>query len=438
MKTKTSHLKKLNYWLVAFLFIMILSLAYASVALSAVTTEQNSQPDTAKYESYSGKIIDSKTGDPLVFANVMLRGTNIGTVTNSDGEYVIKAPASRGPDELEITHIGYKSLILKIADLKAMKDEISLEPATVPIAAVTVSYGNPEELLRMAIKRIPENYSAHPVMMKAFYRETIKQNRNYVGVAEAVLDIYKTEYQEFSGPDRTQIYKGRKSQDVKKMDTIVVKLQGGPFISLLLDIAKHPGEILSEEHLDMYSYSYGGLTTVQDREAMIINFVPREFITDPLYQGKIFLDAENLAIIGIDFHLDEQRVSEAAELFIMRKPSSMKVDIESVNHLAKYRVNEGTWYLSYVRSELNFKCNWKKKLFNSNYSLMSEMAITDIDPGGLNKFKLRETTRMTDILAEQVLQFEDPEFWGKDNIIKPDESIEAAIDKLSRKLRRRM
>ena len=69
---------------------------------------------------------------------------------------------------------------------------------------------------------------------------------------------------------------------------------------------------------------------------------------------------------------------------------------------------------------------------------MSEMAITDMDSKGLNKFRLRETTRMSDILAEQVHQFEDPDFWGKDNIIKPDESIEAAIDKLSRKLRRRL
>ena len=438
MKTKTSHLKKLNYWLVAFLFFMILSLAYASVALSASPAEHNSQTDSTKYESYSGKIIDSKTGNPLIFANVVLRGTNIGTVTNSDGDYLIKAPTDWQVIELEITHIGYLSRILKITDLKGKEDEIKLEQSTIQIAAVTVSYGDPLELLRRAIHNIPENYSSDPVMMKAFYRETIKQNKNYVGVAEAVLDIYKTEYQEYSGPDRTQIYKGRMSQDVKKMDTVVVKLQGGPFISLMLDIAKHPGEILSEEYLDMYTYSYGGLTTVQDREAMIINFLPKEFITDPMYEGKIYLDAENLAIIGVDFNLDEKRVEEAAELFIQRKPLSMKVDIESVNHLTKYRVNKGIWYLSYVRSELNFKCNWKKKLFNSSYSLMSEMAITDMDPEGLIKFKLRETTGMSDILAEQVNQFEDPEFWGMDNIIKPDESIEAAIDKLNRRLKRRM
>ena len=115
----------------------------------------------------------------------------------------------------------------------------------------------------------------------------------------------------------------------------------------------------------------------------------------------------------------------------------MKVDIESANYLVKYRVYEDTWYLSYVRSELNFRCKWKKKLFSSRFGLMTEMAVTDLDRENITKYKYKQATRMSDILSEQVSQFEDPDFWGVDNIIKPDESIEAAIAKLSRKMRRR-
>jgi hypothetical protein len=69
---------------------------------------------------------------------------------------------------------------------------------------------------------------------------------------------------------------------------------------------------------------------------------------------------------------------------------------------------------------------------------MSEMAITDMDPDNLNKIRIREAAKMSDVLAEQVSQFEDPDFWGVDNIIKPDESIEAAIERLNRILRRRL
>jgi hypothetical protein len=274
-------------------------------------------------------------------------------------------------------------------------------------------------------------------MLKAFYRETIQQNRKYVAVAEAVTDIYKAEYDKISG-DRTHIYKGRKSQDVQKMDTIVVKLQGGPYISLMLDLAKNPGDVLTPEFMNMYDYTYGGITSVQDRQTMIIKFKPRQYIEDPLYKGSIFLDTENLAIVGIDFRMDEKRISEAAELFIRRKPSTLKVDIESANYLTKYRIDNGVWYLSYVRSELNFKCRWKKKLFSSKYGIMSEMAITDVDKENIRKFRVSESARYSDVLAEQVSQFEDPDFWGSNNIIKPDESIEEAISKLSRKLKRQL
>ena len=69
---------------------------------------------------------------------------------------------------------------------------------------------------------------------------------------------------------------------------------------------------------------------------------------------------------------------------------------------------------------------------------MTEMAITDLDLENVTKYKFRQTSRMSDILSEQVSQFEDPDFWGVDNIIKPDESIEDAIAKLSRKMRRRL
>ena len=438
MKTNDSHSSKLNFWLVAFLFVMILSLAYASVVFSASTSKETTAADTLSYQSYSGKIVDSQTKKPVVFANVVLKGTNMGTVTNGDGDFLIKAPSGWQVEELEITHLGYQNRVMSLAELSEDENRIEISAVTIPIESVTVSYGDPYELIIKAIEKIPENYSSDPVMLKAFYRETIKQNRNYVGVAEAVLDIYKAEYKKVSGSDRTQIYKGRKSQDVKKMDTVIVKLQGGPFISLLLDVAKNPGEILAEPFIEMYEYTYGGVTSVQDREAMIIQFKPKSHLTVPLYEGKIFLDADNLAIMGVDFNLDPERVSWAAELFIQRKPFSMKVDIESVNYLTKYRVYEDTWYLSYVRSELNFKCRWEKKLFSSNYSLMSEMAITDVDPDGLRKPKYRDTSKMGDILAEQVIQFEDPDFWGEDNIIKPDESIEAAVEKLNRRLKRRL
>ena len=69
---------------------------------------------------------------------------------------------------------------------------------------------------------------------------------------------------------------------------------------------------------------------------------------------------------------------------------------------------------------------------------MSEMAVTNVEKDKINKFKYNEISRYSDILAEQVTQFEDPDFWGDNNIIKPDESIEEAIEKLSKNMKRNL
>jgi len=84
---------------------------------------------------------------------------------------------------------------------------------------------------------------------------------------------------------------------------------------------------------------------------------------------------------------------------------------------------------------VKFKVNWKKKLFNTNYTTMSELAITDRTDEEVIKFASRERVRPSDVFTEEVAAFADPDFWGDYNVIEPDQSIESAIRKLSRKLR---
>jgi hypothetical protein len=115
----------------------------------------------------------------------------------------------------------------------------------------------------------------------------------------------------------------------------------------------------------------------------------------------------------------------------------MKVDPVSANYYVDYRKIDNVWQLNHVQSEVKFKCKWNKKLFKSTYTVMSEMAITDRDTTNIEKFRLRESVRLNDILSEKLSAFKDEEFWGDYNIIKPEESIESAISKLNKRLIRR-
>ena len=413
-----------------FLFVLVSINNYANPVI------QESSQDSTLYQSFQGKIVDSRTKAPIIFANVFLQGTNIGTVSNSDGEFLIKVPMYIENKVIQISSIGYKNLEIPVEELNSADNEIILEPNPIPIEEVTIVNKEARDLINAARRKVPENYSNTPVMITAFYREVIKQNRNYVSVSEAVLDGYKSSYTSGIDIDRIKIYKGRKSQDVKKMDTILFKLQGGPQTMFMLDIVKNPDELFDEENMDKYQYVMGGIISIDDRPAYVIDFAPRQLAPYPLYSGRLYIEVDELAFVGIDFHIDEEGIETASNYLVRRKPIGLRVEVTGANYLVQYRYTENNWHLSYVRSELQMTVRWNRKLFRSLYSTLSEMALTDIDSENIEKYRFRETTRLGDIFAEQVNDFEDPDFWGEYNIIQPEETIQTAIQRLERKLKR--
>ena len=61
------------------------------------------------------------------------------------------------------------------------------------------------------------------------------------------------------------------------------------------------------------------------------------------------------------------------------------------------------------------------------------MLITQTDSVDVQRIKFNKTVRLNDIFIEKLGKY-DPEFWGGFNIIKPDESLEKALQKIKGKL----
>jgi len=391
--------------------------------------------DTAFLE-FSGKVYDNQSKNAISFASITIKGTNIGTVANSAGEFIIKIPQTYANESLEFSSLGYRTVTIFIGLLGEIENEIYLEPTSYYLEEVEIRKIDPVGLIRDVLRNIPANYGNDPSMLTAFYRETIRQNRNYVAVSEAVLDVYKSGYGKAFDNDRIKIFKGRKSQDVTRMDTVLFKLQGGPFYIFMLDVARHPGDLLSGDILDYYDFNLGGIITIDQRNAYAVTFDQKKHITLPLFKGTIYIDIKTKAIVAIEFGLSEIGIDKAAEFMIVKKPANMKVDVMSAEYRTNYRYTGDKWVLNYARSEVHFRCRWDRRLFRSNYYTLSEVAVTDIDDKNIVKFKIRETTRPDEIMIEKVSDFEDPEFWGDYNIIRPEQTIEQAIEKLGRRLKR--
>ncbi len=406
----------------------------AMQAKGSVSSHSKAAKDTA-FRTFTGKVIDNTTKKPVVFANVYLIGSSLGTVTNAEGEFVLKVPVTELNRKVGFSYLGYQNIVIALSDMKEKDNVVKLETSAVSLDAVVIRTDDPLDLLRMAFRKINENYKSDPEMLIGFYRETVKQNKSYVAVAEAVLDVYKSSYNSMMDFDRVQIYKGRKSQDVKKMDTLMFKLQGGPRTSFLLDVVKNPGELLSEEYLENYNFRFAGFATIDGRDNYVIEFDQKENVELPLYKGRIYLDTKNMAFSRLEFSLSDKALVLASSDLVRKKPMDLRVDVLGADYLVNYRILNDKWYLNHVRSELTFRCNWKKKRYNSTYTTALEMAVTDRDTININKSKYKDQSKSSDIFADKVNAYKDENYWGEYNYIKPDESIESVINKLNRKLK---
>lgn len=418
-------------------YAIIILLAFIFQSVSAAGPGNRKKAAEQDLISLKGKIIDAETGSPLVFASVAVTESNVGIITNIDGEFTLKISPELLPNNLVISYLGYKNATIPISSLRdnGYKNVISLETAPIPIKEIIVRPIDPDEIVQKAITRIGKNYESVPNLMTAFYRETIRKNRTYVSIGEAVVEIFKAPYNNDLRFDGARIYKGRKNTDVERMDTVLFKLQGGTTSVLQLDIAKNTEAILTIDAMKYYDYSLTGVIEIDGKPHYVIDFVQKPSVDQPLFMGSLFIEMESSAITEAEFGFNLSDKDAATSIFIKKKPFGMEVTPEVATYRTKYREQNGKWYFYYSRAEVKFKVNWKRKLFNTFYTTMSEIAVTDRTDQEVIKFAGKEKVRYTDIFSEKVSAFADPEFWGDYNVIEPDQSIESAIRRLSRKLK---
>jgi len=414
--------------------VLLLALVAQTASAGNPSNKKNPQQNLI---TIKGKVIDAETRAPLVFATVAVKESNVAIVTNIDGEFTLKVGDLSTSKSLEISFVGYKNKVVPFSDLKenGSKNVIALEAAPIPIKEIIVKPLDPIAIVEKAISNIGKNYESVPNLMTAFYRETIRKNRTYVSIGEAVVEIFKAPYDSDVRFDGARIYKGRKGTDVEKMDTVLFKLQGGPVSVLELDLAKNTETVLTRDAMQNYNYSLSGVVEIDGRPNYVIEFVQKPSVDMPLFMGSFYIEMDSYAISEVEFGFNLANKEAAQSIFIKKKPLGMKVIPEIATYRTKYRQQNGKWHFTYSRAEVKFKVDWNKKLFNTYYTTMSEIAITDRTDQEVIKFAGKEKLRYNDVFSDKVTAFTDKEFWGDYNVIEPDQSIESAIRRLSRKLK---
>lgn len=393
--------------------------------------------NVSNFLEIEGIIVDKSNNDRLVFTDLVIKGTNISTVTNIDGEFLLKVPIEYSEGVVVITHLGYETKEIDITSFKGIT-KIDLTPAVTKLDTINLIArpSDAKELVLQTLQKKGRLYNNDNTLMTAFYRETIKKRRKNASLSEAVVKIHKQPYTNYR-KDNIELVKARKNTNYDRLDTLALKLQGGPFSNIYTDLVKYPEYIFTEEDINDYEFSFGESTNIDKKLVYVVNFKQNPFIKDPLYYGKLYIDASTLALTNAVYSLNVENKELSSQMFVRKKPRKVDVHPTKATYRVKYRIQNGKWHYAYSNILLSFKVNWKGKLFNSIYTLNSEMAVTDWKIADTKFARLKnQMLRPSTILTDQTSGFSDPEFWGEYNIIEPEKSIENAISKIKKQLKK--
>lgn len=380
----------------------------------------------------SGTVVDQKTGQTVAHASVSVPKMKVAVVTNDDGFFTLKV--DRMPEQISVSHLGYNSKKVALAGMAHDNLRIGLSPNARVLGEVVVWTQNPEELVRIAMRRIPENYSKDAELFKCFYRETAMKHSRYIYVAEGVVDLYKSSYSRGSRRDRVAIAKGRRLLSPKKSDTLSVKVLGGPVMPVQLDIAKNPDLLLNEADLEAYAFTMLPPTTIDGREQFAIAISPQWTLPYALFYGTLYIDRQTLAFTRAELSLDMSDREKATASMLVRKPFGVRFRPKEMSFLVDYKLENGVSRISYVRNTFRFNCDWRRRLFATSFTAVCELVVTNRQDE-VHTIAGRDSFDSRDAFYDKVDYFRDPDFWEDYNIIEPSESLDKAIGKLLKKYR---
>ena len=383
----------------------------------------------------TGIVKDKETRRALANVNIAVRGTNIGTVTNADGVFSLKVSKEELSGGVVVSHLGYQNVTVSAETLtdERRRPVVWLTPTTMTLDMLNVYGGSPLALVEQAIRRVSQNYASDTHLFSAFYRETIQKRNRYIGVSEAVADVYKTDYgMRDVSHDRVQILKGRRLESQKRSDTLAVKIAGGPNLPLYLDVAKNDAELLSLDMIHCYRFQMQFPVSIDDRMQYVVAFEPRIDLDEPLYYGLLYIDQQTLTISRAEFHLDLRDKEKAVRRILRKKPHGLRFKPVEVSYLVTYRYQDGRSYLNYLRNVMRFKCDWKKRLFSSTFTTTTEMVMVDRTDRPQERIRLKDAFGQRDVFYDVVDEYWNEDFWRDYNIIEPTESLESAVKKLKK------
>lgn len=381
----------------------------------------------------TGTVRDEETLEPLPFATIALKNRGKGTVTNNNGQFGLKITPDLLNDTISVSYLGYLRNEIPVMSALAEEFSIVMRREFISIPEIIIRNQIPQEIIYKAFTSIRTNYPGEPSAMTGFYREGVMKKKELQSYAEAVVQIYKSAYTGSLLGDQMKVYKSRKIENIKRSDTLAVRLKAGMSTCLDLDGARFTFDFLNRESMADYRYRLSDIVTYEDESAYEIEFEQREDIDLPLYKGVVYINTSDFAILHAEFELNQALIHKMKESFVSNSSKGFNTWPVSVIYSVSYRKVNSLYYLSHVRGDLLFTSRQKRKLFNSQFHVFFELAVTDITMKNVKRFEKEELAPVHAIFSKTITNY-DPQFWGNQDFLRPEDNLLKALRNMSVRL----
>ena len=406
--------------------ILIYRISKKPPALDKIQPAIIAQHDSIKNITIRGHIYDNENKNAIPYVSIGILEQNIGTITNEDGYFILKVPASFSGTSLVVSHIGYMSQSIPVQLLNEQKVDLYLNQRIISIQEVIIRYINPVSIIAKAMEQREVNYNSDPVYLTSFYREGVQKNSRYISYSEAVFKVYKTAYTYSENADQVKMLKSRKIQNSNPNDTVFLKLKAGVLSALQLDIVKSVPGFLEQMKPSQYTYTYSDMVSYNSKDVYAITFVQNEGINEALYTGTLYIDKESFAILGADFEINPSFVDQAANDLILKKSRRLIVKLEKISYSITYTPYNGKYYINHARCDMKIKTRLRRHLASDNFNTFLELATCNIDTANVVKFAKQELIK-PNVIFSDVPYTGDDSFWGDYNSIAPEAKLNEAL-----------
>lgn len=334
-------------------------------------------------EFVNGRLIDSKTQEPIPFASIRVKNNSKGLISNFDGGFKIPLELKKIGDTLEISSLGYKSkevLLSKLSmdtlnTIRLLEDVEALDEVVVT-KSKKGKRRSANEIVGLAVSKIPQNFPTVPFSYVGYYRDYQLKDGNYLNLNEAILAIFDPGFgiEDLKGT-RTRIYLYKENLDFPKdsiaarpydylnrskiISKATLKGQGGNEYTILrLHDAIRNYNIYTYSFIDRLDRNLVGNHKLRLEEDTFLDDIPlysikiSKVLDKVEVFGKIYIDKVDFAIYRLEYAVYEKKPLKYRKepfsnsgILTSEKGGLGKLLFE-INE--EYQYHRGKMYLNYI------------------------------------------------------------------------------------------